>query len=90
MPLGLDGMSAQFAADGPHSNQAFTRKLANAKCSVFERAAMCGERAYPCTAALIAEVLSQKKTTSLSLSISGPMVHTAATMASNSKTLIWV
>ena len=60
MPLGLDGISAQFAADGTHSNQAFTRKLANAKCSVFERAAMCGVRAYPCTAALIAEVINQR------------------------------
>ena len=36
---------------------------ASAKCSVFDKAAISGERAYPCTAADMAEVLSQKKTT---------------------------
>jgi len=56
-------MSAQLARDSTHSKKGVHFSAASAKCSVFDKAAISGERAYPCTAADMAEVLSQKKTT---------------------------
>ena len=49
-------MSAQFASLGTHSNQVVQRREAKAKCSALDKGAKLGERAYPCTAALIAAV----------------------------------
>ena len=51
-------MSAQLARDGTHSKKGVHFSAASATCSVFDKAAISGERAYPCTAADMAEVLS--------------------------------
>jgi len=54
-------MSTQFARDNTHSKKGLHFSAASAKCNMFDKAAISGERAYPCTAADMAEVLLQKR-----------------------------
>ena len=56
-----DGTSARLGLEGTHSNQLRALMAASAKCKAFEMSAMSSFRAYPCTAADKAEVLSQMK-----------------------------
>lgn len=72
-----DGTSAGLGLDGTHSNQFRALMAASAKCKAFEMSAMSSFRAYPCTAADKAEVLSQKNETSRPRKWDSPNVNTA-------------